>query len=600
MTSTGLFSPPSLLPFVSLPGHPPLTPISRNRAYSQTSSELSVATPEWDNFNSRPSYELNKSFWDCRKYSETDPIFLEYRNPKIPIVDTSCSEIESDSDITMSQNSEPKPNGNQISGVGVLAGPDPELQQRISLIKKDMNKLSILMRSFTVGHVNEATTCAVEPRLKDIRDLHVDIWARVEELTIDHEKEIGVDGIKWFQTEISAQNERVNVHETEIRTKVLSLTARPVVAAPTPAPSSYEQELLKAQQLTAESQRKLMDLEIEKRSREVKENSARINSKASLFRSKVKSLEAVIKIVETRDDSDFWVSADDDLIMSSMKSIDSWEKILVAAEQAFSEFEQLVSVYGEPADSEENGADLSTLKDLLLQIRLDFKDAKEAIVKQDKERGLYSLSKPSGEVLKYPTFSGEAGQDLVKFKEKMVYRFKRNQVCKIDQLEKLRETLKGKALRLVPDSMKDIDSAWSALHNAFGDPSRVLQHRLNSLRKLGDLPPESVKGAPNFESRVEYLLKFENIVEDIIELGKSDDDLFLLAFNANTVAEVVNKFPNDMVLKLNKLAGKGKDRLINIHNKIKDFRSDAQSLQKTRSVNIVPAQSQAQSKGKAD
>ena len=94
-----------------------------------------------------------------------------------------------------------------------------------------------------------------------------------------------------------------------------------------------------------------------------------------------------------------------------------------------------------------------------MQIRLDFKDAKEAIVKQDKERGLYSLSKPSGEVLKYPTFSGEAGQDLVKFKEKMVYRFKRNQVCKIDQFEKLRETLKGKALRLVPDSMKDIDSA---------------------------------------------------------------------------------------------------------------------------------------------
>ena len=102
MTSTGLFSAPSLLLVVSLPGHPPLTPISRNRAYSQTSSELSVATPEWDNFNSRPSYELNKSFWDCRKYSETDPIFLEYRNPKISIVDTSCSEIESDSDITMS------------------------------------------------------------------------------------------------------------------------------------------------------------------------------------------------------------------------------------------------------------------------------------------------------------------------------------------------------------------------------------------------------------------------------------------------------------------------------------------------------------------
>ena len=195
------------------------------------------------------------------------------------------------------------------------------------------------------------------------------------------------------------------------------------------------------------------------------------------------------------------------------------------------------------------------------------------------------MSKTTGEVLKYPTFSGEPGQDLVKFKEKMVYRFKRNQVCKLDQLEKLREILKGQALRLVPDSMKDIDAAWAALEDAFGDSSRILQHRLSSLKKLGDLPAESVKGLPNFENRVEYLLKFENIVEDIIELGKSDEDLYLLSFNANTVAEVVNKFPNSMVLKLNKLPGRGKDRLINILAKIKEFRADAQSLQKTRSLN---------------
>ena len=152
---------------------------------------------------------------------------------------------------------------------------------------------------------------------------------------------------------------------------------------------------------------------------------------------------------------------------------------------------------------------------------MDFKDARTSVLNEDKDRGLYSLSKTTGEVLKYSTFSGDPGQDLVKFKEKVVYRFKRNQVCKMDQLEKLRETLEGQALRLVPDSMKDINAAWAALEDAFGDPSRVLQHRLSSLKNLGDLPAESVKGVSNFKNRVEYLLKFENIVDDIIELEKS-------------------------------------------------------------------------------
>ena len=101
---------------------------------------------------------------------------------------------------------------------------------------------------------------------------------------------------------------------------------------------------------------------------------------------------------------------------------------------------------------------------------------------------------------------------------------------------------------------------------------------------MGNLTPVSVKGLPNFEKQVEYLLKFESVVNDIIELGKTDDDLHMLSFNANTVGEVVNKFPDTMVLKLNRLPGKGKDRLANILAKIKEFRGDAQSLQKTRSL----------------
>ena len=110
------------------------------------------------------------------------------------------------------------------------------------------------------------------------------------------------------------------------------------------------------------------------------------------------------------------------------------------------------------------------------------KNAKDSVTAEDKDRALFSLETSKGEVLKYPSFAGDSSQDFIKFKEKMEYRFRRNQVAKQDQLDKLREVLKGQALRLVPESTKDIDAAWSILKNAFGDSVRVLQHRLESLR----------------------------------------------------------------------------------------------------------------------
>ena len=54
--------------------------------------------------------------------------------------------------------------------------------------------------------------------------------------------------------------------------------------------------------------------------------------------------------------------------------------------------------------------------------------------------------------MNYPIFAGDPGEDLVKFKEKMEYRFKMNQVSSRLQMEKLRECLKEQALKQVPDS----------------------------------------------------------------------------------------------------------------------------------------------------
>ena len=62
LTLTGLFSPPSILPSVNLPNHPPPSPISWDHSLLDTESLGSVQTPEWDNYDNSPSFKLNQKF----------------------------------------------------------------------------------------------------------------------------------------------------------------------------------------------------------------------------------------------------------------------------------------------------------------------------------------------------------------------------------------------------------------------------------------------------------------------------------------------------------------------------------------------------------
>ena len=45
----------------------------------------------------------------------------------------------------------------------------------------------------------------------------------------------------------------------------------------------------------------------------------------------------------------------------------------------------------------ETGYDFKAIKDLLDELRIDFKDAKEAVIQEDKERALFSLEQSKGE-----------------------------------------------------------------------------------------------------------------------------------------------------------------------------------------------------------
>ena len=85
---------------------------------------------------------------------------------------------------------------------------------------------------------------------------------------------------------------------------------------------------------------------------------------------------------------------------------------------------------------------------------------------------------------------------------------------------------------------------------------------MEKLFKLGMLPKENAKGG--LKAQVEWYLEYEAMLKSIIDLGSKDEELNMLAFNKNTVADIVNMFPANIMKKLIKCPGIGRLRLENI------------------------------------
>ena len=74
-----------------------------------------------------------------------------------------------------------------------------------------------------------------------------------------------------------------------------------------------------------------------------------------------------------------------------------WDSSLSAIEDVYREFGRLVKIHGEPENAVETGYDSKAIKDLLNELQVDFKDAKDTVIKEDKERALFSLEQSKGE-----------------------------------------------------------------------------------------------------------------------------------------------------------------------------------------------------------
>ena len=66
------------------------------------------------------------------------------------------------------------------------------------------------------------------------------------------------------------------------------------------------------------------------------------------------------------------------------------------------------------------------------------------------------------------------------------------------------------------------------------------------------------------------------MLKSIIDLGSKDEELNMLTFNKNTIADIVKMFPPIIMKKLIKIPGTGRLRLENIVEKVSELRIDAQ------------------------
>ena len=167
------------------------------------------------------------------------------------------------------------------------------------------------------------------------------------------------------------------------------------------------------------------------------------------------------------------------------------------------------------------------------------KEFLDELREEDSSRALHSRDSEKAVDVDWPRFSGKESEDFSKFKEKLERAFKQAKTSAAVKVDKLRSLLGGHARDLVPDGVKEIETAFTVLGDAFGDPSRLVDFKLKLLNEAGLLPVAEKKG---YRAQVSFYLKLQGIVEDLISLGEQSDDLALHAFHRSSVHALANIF----------------------------------------------------------
>ena len=493
-----------------------------------------------------------------RRISSTDPQFLG----NTPVLDPLSSSLESVIEVFEPQSNlrwpfspefEPELDFN-IMNVS-------DLEQEAQNLNKLKKRLYREMREFSADDITAQTVDSVEPEIERIKDKKNEYQDLIEDFIA-----------KWSRTSlvnaafITPWNDEIDTIGVDVKNYVTALRAKKSTIIPASSNRMLEiQEasLILQQQTLKEQQSINSRRELEKKQED--ENMA--ESEGSLVLAECSVFTDMLTVVSD------WEEVDDEKIADAMRSLDKWQQQMNILERTYRKFESMAVTHRFPATkSEAIFAEYDTVK-------RRFEEIRKSVKQEDTVRSLFTLEPPRADVMKYPTYSGLASEDYIKFKDTMEQRFRDNKVKRREQVTKLRECLKGAALGRVPDGITDISEAFRRLNEAFGNPSKVMGFHIKALEDLGMLPPEKTgNGQFNYSKQIEWYLKLEVILNKILELSKRNSKLAHEAYSSATYRKLWMRFPTNYIQKLVKVPGEDAERLEGIIEKIVTFREQAQLL----------------------
>ena len=146
--------------------------------------------------------------------------------------------------------------------------------------------------------------------------------------------------------------------------------------------------------------------------------------KRYLFRDQLLYLTESLNLPDNDDPvASHWKSKSESDVCRAMQELNYWQKAVEKLSRNFREYERAAQLSG----FQSNSTFISDNEDFE-GLRVKVKEVTLAVQEEDRRRNLQSLLPNKTEKVKYPCFSGEPGEDLIRFKEKMLECFRKNRV----------------------------------------------------------------------------------------------------------------------------------------------------------------------------
>ena len=513
---------------------------------------------DWDNFTEVPKFddveEVRKdpeaNFDNCS--SEVDEITGIEDIKKVTLVDTSVSSLSSNSDLIVAPQKPVK-----------MADEHGEeyMKQLMTTENAKMEQLKNtvydMLEDFAPSDVRKGNVSTVQHRLDKIYEARSQFRTAVR----GYQKTFGTfhpGNCSTLQNQLETMKQEIIVHVDTIWSKVEQLQSEQQ-SPPTPSNSGGGGVVTASVHSASHPASSSGD--------QGTSQSLDLLYKKNVYKDRLLHLRDALSLPVNGTIDEHWKEKTDADVSQAMKDIGAWQRNVEKLAMGFRDYEKIAA----SVDDQE----LEYLSEDFEEARIQVKATIIAVKTEDEKRNLQTLMPAKTEKIKYPQFSGD-GEDFVRFKEKMIECFKKNRVPASDQLDKLRENLKGQALKRVPETLKDLEKAWQNLSEAFGSPLVVLEERLKTLSKLGNVPPDT-----NPRKQIIWLLDFEAVLQDILDLGESTDlNMQMGAYGPPVQRQILKAFEDNPWKKQDVAkAGQGKqpkEKILAYQEMIKGFRRDIQ------------------------